>query len=128
MRSQFVSAYFFFFFFFPTTRTSDLFSVQHLPEWCPGAGFKKFARECRKLTRELRDKPYAFVQKQMVDDSASSPKIMFLMNIKVKGIAPHSMVSEMLEHNEEEAVIKSVAGTTYAGWFDCAYLLGITRT
>lgn len=33
----------------------------------------------------------------------------------VEGIAPHSMVSEMLENNEEEVVIKSVAGTTYAG-------------
>lgn len=37
--------------------------------------------------------------------------------IKAEGVAPHSMVSEMLKHHEEEAVIKSVAGTTYAGWF-----------
>lgn len=35
-----------------------------------------------------------------------------------EGIAPHSMVSEMLENNEEEAVIKSVAGTTYAGEYE----------
>ncbi|KAF9223381.1 CyP450 monooxygenase [Gyrodon lividus] len=71
--------------------------LQHLPEWFPGAGFKKFARECKKLTRELRDKPYNFVQKQMAE-----------------GIAPHSMVLEMLEQAEEEDVIKAVAGTTYA--------------
>ncbi|KAL4062870.1 CyP450 monooxygenase [Scleroderma citrinum] len=84
--------------FFPGAALVNAFPLlQHLPEWCPGAGFKKFARECRKLTRELRDKPYAFVQKQMAD-----------------GIAPHSMVSEMLERHEEEVVIKSVAGTTYA--------------
>lgn len=84
--------------FFPGAALVNAFpAMKHLPEWCPGAGFKKFARECRKLTRELRDKPYAFVQKQMAE-----------------GVAPHSMVSEMLEHHEEEAVIKSVAGTTYA--------------
>jgi len=72
--------------------------VRHLPEWCPGAGFKQYAKICRKLTRDLRDLPFNFVRKQMAE-----------------GIAPHSMVSEMLENNEEEVVIKSVAGTTYAG-------------
>ena len=72
--------------------------MQHLPEWFPGAGFKKYAKKCQKLTRDLRDLPFNFVRQQMTD-----------------GIAPHSMVSEMLEKNEEELVIKSVAGTTYAG-------------
>ncbi|KAI6133500.1 CyP450 monooxygenase [Pisolithus thermaeus] len=84
--------------FFPGAALVNAFpALRYLPEWCPGAGFKKFARECRKLTRELRDKPYNFVQQQ-----------------RAEGIAPHSMVLEMLEHNEEEVVIKSVAGTTYA--------------
>ncbi|KAH7884803.1 CyP450 monooxygenase [Phlebopus sp. FC_14] len=82
--------------FFPGAALVNTFPVlRHLPEWFPGTGFKKFARECRKLTRELRDRPYEFVQKQMAE-----------------GIAPHSMVSEMLERKEEEVVIKSVAGTT----------------
>lgn len=72
--------------------------VQHLPEWFPGAGFKQYAKKCKKLTRELRDLPFNFVRKQMTE-----------------GIAPHSMVSEMVENHEEEVVIKSVAGTTYAG-------------
>ncbi|KIJ57779.1 hypothetical protein HYDPIDRAFT_34800 [Hydnomerulius pinastri MD-312] len=84
--------------FFPGAALVNAFPVfQYLPEWCPGAGFKKYAQQCRKLTRKLRDLPYEYVQKQMAE-----------------GIAPHSVVSEMLEHNEEEVVIKSVAGTTYA--------------
>lgn len=53
-------------FFIRSVEIPNFQTVQHLPEWCPGAGFKKFARECKKLTRELRDLPYNFVQKQMV--------------------------------------------------------------
>ncbi|KAF8135168.1 CyP450 monooxygenase [Boletus edulis] len=84
--------------FFPGAALVNTFPVlQHLPEWFPGAGFKHYAKICRKLTRELRDLPFNYVRKQMAE-----------------GIAPHSMVSEMLEKNEEEVVIKSVAGTTYA--------------
>ena len=72
--------------------------MQHFPAWFPGAGFKRHAKICQKLTRQLRDLPYDFVKKQMAE-----------------GIAPHSVVLEMIERNEEEVVIKSVAGTTYAG-------------
>ena len=84
--------------FFSETLTSIPPVVQHLPEWFPGAGFKRYAKICRKLTRQLRDLPFDFVKKQMAE-----------------GIAPHSVVLEMIERNEEEVVIKSVAGTTYAG-------------
>ena len=84
--------------------------MQHLPEWFPGAGFKQYAKICKKLTRELRDLPFNFVRKQMAD-----------------GIAPHSMVSEMLENNEEEVVIKSVAGTTYAGEYKHRDSLDLVR-
>lgn len=84
--------------FFPGAALVNTFPMlQHLPEWCPGAGFKKYARQCRKLTRELRDRPYEYVQETMAN-----------------GAAPQSMVSQMIEKQEEEAVIKSVAGTTYA--------------
>ncbi|KAG9316121.1 cytochrome P450 [Chiua virens] len=84
--------------FFPGAALVNTFPVlQHLPEGFPGAGFKQYAKICCKLTRELRDLPFDFVRKQMAE-----------------GIAPHSMVSELIEKNEEEVVIKSVAGTTYA--------------
>ncbi|KAG6369345.1 Cytochrome P450 monooxygenase [Boletus reticuloceps] len=84
--------------FFPGAALVNAFPVlQHLPEWFPGTGFKHYAKICRKLTHELRELPFEFVQEQMAE-----------------GIAPHSMVSEMLEKNEEEDVIKSVAGTAYS--------------
>ena len=42
---------------------------------------------------------------------------MIYIYLETDGSAPHSMVSEMIEKKEDEAVIKSVAGTTYAGVF-----------
>ena len=39
---------------------------RHIPAWFPGAGFKKFAHEARKVAFEMRDIPLAIVQKQMV--------------------------------------------------------------
>ncbi|KAF8135167.1 CyP450 monooxygenase [Boletus edulis] len=84
--------------FFPGAALVNVFPVlKHLPEWFPGAGFKRYAKTSRKLTREMRDLPFDFVRKQMAE-----------------GTAQHSMVSEMLETNEEVEVIKAIAGTTYA--------------
>ncbi|KAH7920238.1 CyP450 monooxygenase [Leucogyrophana mollusca] len=84
--------------FFPGAALVNTFPIfQHLPEWFPGAGFKRFARECRKLTRELRDEPYEYVKRTMA-----------------AGTAPQSMVSEMIQNQEEVMVIKAIAGTTYA--------------
>ncbi|KIJ62862.1 hypothetical protein HYDPIDRAFT_30008 [Hydnomerulius pinastri MD-312] len=101
--------------FVPGAALVNAFPVfQYLPEWCPGAGFKKYANECKKLVRKLRDLPYEYVQKQMVFVHFSLLGRELTRIGKAEGIAPHSMVSEMLEHKEEEDVIKSVAGTVYA--------------
>ncbi|KAH7915601.1 CyP450 monooxygenase [Hygrophoropsis aurantiaca] len=84
--------------FFPGAALVNTFPIlQYLPEWCPGTGFKQFARECRQLTREMRDAPYEYVKRTMA-----------------AGTAPQSMVSEMIQNKEEVTIIKSVAGTTYA--------------
>ncbi|KIJ62861.1 hypothetical protein HYDPIDRAFT_30007 [Hydnomerulius pinastri MD-312] len=99
---------------FPGVVLVNAFPVfQYLPEWFPGAGFKKYAKQCRKLTRQLRDLPYEYVQRQMVFVHFNLLRRELTQLGKVEGIAPHSVVSEMLEHNEEEDVIKSVAGTMY---------------
>lgn len=43
-----------------------LYTVIHLPEWLPGMGFKRTARLWAAKTASLCDKPYAFVQHQIV--------------------------------------------------------------
>lgn len=40
-------------------------SVRYMPEWVPGAGFKRTAREWRKKLREVRETPLLFTRKQL---------------------------------------------------------------
>lgn len=60
----------------PAQRVPRLFlkysSVRNFPEWLPGMEFKRKAREWAKKTAAFCDKPYAFVQHQMVQFSEES--------------------------------------------------------
>ena len=40
--------------------------VKYIPEWVPGATFKKTARQWREVIFESYNKPFYFVKKQMV--------------------------------------------------------------
>lgn len=42
------------------------FLVVKVPEWFPGAGFKRLAREWHDTLKEMVDAPYNFVVDQMV--------------------------------------------------------------
>ena len=41
-------------------------SLKYLPEWMPGAGFQKMAREGRVLAREMIGEPYEVAKKSIV--------------------------------------------------------------
>ena len=41
-------------------------SLQYIPEWVPGGGFKRSAREWKKKMEEFVDKPYEFVKSSLV--------------------------------------------------------------
>lgn len=41
-------------------------ALRHLPEWLPGMGFKKLARDWAKDTSNMAEVPYAFTKAQMV--------------------------------------------------------------
>ncbi|KAF7374566.1 CyP450 monooxygenase [Mycena sanguinolenta] len=76
--------------------------LRHLPSWIPGAGFQRFAAECRQLTKEMREAPFNFVKQNMRDGTDST-----------------SVVARLLESNRyDEDAIKDVAGTVYAGGAD----------
>ena len=42
------------------------FLVKHVPEWMPGAGFKKKAKEWRKLSQAMINVPYEMVKEKFV--------------------------------------------------------------
>ncbi|KAG1753727.1 cytochrome P450 [Suillus paluster] len=80
-------------------------SLIKVPEWFPGAGFKRIARESLETLEEMVSAPYKFVKDQIV-----------------AGIAPKSFTSDLLEGHalsaEEEHVVKWSAASMYAGGAD----------
>ncbi|KAG2077741.1 cytochrome P450 [Suillus decipiens] len=76
-----------------------------IPEWFPGAGFKRLAREWHDTLEEMVSAPYKFVVDQMA-----------------AGIAPESFTSKLLGGSslsaEDEHIIKWSAATLYAGASD----------
>ncbi|KAG1797908.1 cytochrome P450 [Suillus variegatus] len=77
-------------------------SLAQVPEWFPGAGFKRLAREWRQTLDEMVDAPYKFVDDQMA-----------------AGIAPASFTSNLLEVSalsaEEDRNVKRSALSLYSG-------------
>ncbi|KAG2156217.1 cytochrome P450 [Suillus clintonianus] len=76
-----------------------------VPEWFPGAGFKRMAREWHKTLEDMAAAPYKLVQDQMA-----------------AGIAPKSFTSNLLEGRtlsaEEDHNVKWSAASLYAGGAD----------
>ncbi|KAG2138828.1 cytochrome P450 [Suillus cothurnatus] len=76
-----------------------------VPEWFPGAGFKRLAREWHQTLEEMVDAPYKFVKDQMAT-----------------GIAPASFTSNLLEGRtlsaEDDHMVKWSALTLYSGGAD----------
>ncbi|KAG1755525.1 cytochrome P450 [Suillus lakei] len=76
-----------------------------VPEWFPGAGFKRMAREWHETVEHMVNAPYKFVQDQMA-----------------AGIAPKSFTSDLLEGRtvsaEEDHRVRWSAASLYAGGSD----------
>jgi len=60
------------------TITHLSFSVRHVPDWFPGAIFKKTAKEWSSTLCEMVDRPYNFVKQQMVTNHISLSKFSIL--------------------------------------------------
>ncbi|KAF7374573.1 O-methylsterigmatocystin oxidoreductase [Mycena sanguinolenta] len=88
---------------FPGAVAVNTFPIlRHLPSWMPGAGFQRFAAECRQLVKEMREAPFNFVKQNMRDGTDST-----------------SVVARLLEGNHyDEDTIKDVAGTAYTAGAD----------
>jgi len=79
--------------------------VAKVPEWFPGAGFKRLAREWHETLEEMVSAPHKFVKDQMA-----------------AGIASRSLTSDLLEGRtlsaEEDHIVKWSAASLYAGGAD----------
>ncbi|KAI6003412.1 cytochrome P450 [Pisolithus marmoratus] len=71
--------------------------LQYLPSWFPGAGFKRTAGQCRKMTAEFLELPFAIAKQRMEH-----------------GALPHCLISDMLNHGGmEESSAKAAVGSLY---------------
>ncbi|KAJ6585037.1 cytochrome P450 [Mycena capillaripes] len=92
---------------FPGAAAVNTFPIlRYLPSWFPGAGFQRFAAECRELTKEMQKVPFDFVKQNMRD-----------------GMDSKSVVAQLLEADQarqfdDEQAIQAVAATGYAAGAD----------
>jgi hypothetical protein len=99
--------------------------LKHIPLWFPGAGFKRKAVEWKKLVLRMVDPPFLRAKCAMVS-SSSFIRMRSLMSFgQDDGIARPSFVTNSLrsldvdkDRHSQEADIKNVAGTIYAGGTD----------
>lgn len=99
----------------------ELFLVKHLPEWFPGAGFQKTARETREEFSKVLNVPYNFVKAQIVRELLCTTRISEFVLPKAEGVAVPSFASENLEavnNKNEERLLKWTVQAMYGGGSD----------
>ncbi|KDR70118.1 hypothetical protein GALMADRAFT_144803 [Galerina marginata CBS 339.88] len=79
-------------------------SLKYVPEWFPGASFKRKAREWRAAVMGMRDAPFATVVKEM---KGGNPSPSFVSNLLNELDAKENI-------EDEVETIKNCAGLTYA--------------
>ncbi|KAH0828605.1 cytochrome P450 [Lanmaoa asiatica] len=77
----------------------------HVPGWVPGAGFQKKAANWKKHVLEMRDAPFAAVQKALAAGTASPCFVTHLMDD----------LSNTDDVGEQVDIIRGCAGLAYAG-------------
>ncbi|KAG5651496.1 hypothetical protein H0H81_008468 [Sphagnurus paluster] len=82
-------------------------AVKYIPEWAPGAGFRRKAREWKKAVREMRDAPFETTM-DAIKEGTASPS--FVLNLFQELEAESK---DCLKNNIE--VVKGCAGMSYAG-------------
>ncbi|KAJ7650752.1 cytochrome P450 [Roridomyces roridus] len=97
----------------------DLISpLKYIPDWFPGAGFKRQAAEGNRLVKEMRDVPFMHTRQAAMQGTA---RPCFVTEYMREG---------KIESVEEEIAIKQVARTAYAAGTDTitATLIAFLRT
>ncbi|KAJ7200308.1 cytochrome P450 [Mycena pura] len=86
-------------------------ALMHIPEWFPGAGFKRKAKEWRKLSQALIDSPFA-AAKRMIAAGTAPP------SFTAKLLSEIQDSDDIAVQEEGERLIKEAAGTMYTGGTD----------
>ncbi|KAJ7080682.1 cytochrome P450 [Mycena epipterygia] len=82
--------------------------LKHVPSWFPGAGFKRQAKEWRKLARSMLEEPFAETKRQM--ESGTAPPSFSANSLNAMND------SDKLYYQEHH--VKATAGTMFIGGSD----------
>ena len=110
----------------PGTFWVDSFPIlKHVPSWFPGAGFQKKATRVREATNIMVEKPFCYVQEQLVQVHFCELMSFFQTIILQKvGKAIPSVAASLIERlpdkgdpqrSSEEKIAKDVTWVVYAG-------------
>ncbi|CAA7268411.1 unnamed protein product [Cyclocybe aegerita] len=83
-------------------------ALKYVPEWFPGAGFRRKAKEWKKLTLAMRDVPF-LVAKREIENGSEKPTFCY---------SSLQRIDERLDREQQERDIRDVAGTMYAAGSD----------
>jgi hypothetical protein len=95
--------------------------VRYLPDWFPGAAFKRLAAQWNKDAEDMVSAPFAFVRAQQVQSiirrfiSTSSNRLIQEAGTPNQSFVSHTMQKELSD--EEIIILKYAAGTLYGGMF-----------
>ena len=79
--------------------------MKYVPEWMPGADFKRKAREWSVVADQFGSIPFDFTKKGVQDGSAKPSFVSIALND----------ISEKDDRQYQEYLIKSLAATMYSG-------------
>ncbi|RGP80072.1 o-methylsterigmatocystin oxidoreductase [Fusarium longipes] len=100
--------------FVPLSWAVDIIpSLNNLPDWFPGTGFKKTAREWRRVTDQALDIPYDFVMNQM---SSGTNRPSYVSNLMSKSFKNKDGSGKPTK--EDIDAIKATATIMYGGGAD----------
>ncbi|KAJ7101265.1 cytochrome P450 [Mycena belliarum] len=87
--------------------------LKHLPAWLPGAGFKRQAREWRKLSQAMRDVPFAETKRQV--ELGTAPSSLAADSLRALRALRENGNGELYY---TEDTLRATAGTMFIGGSD----------
>ncbi|KAJ7648325.1 cytochrome P450 [Mycena polygramma] len=84
-------------------------ALKYVPDWLPGAGFKRKAKEWRKVTRDLLDVPFADAKRNIAMGAAATSFTSLHLRVWDESLG---------KKQEREAVVQSAAANMYAAGAD----------
>ena len=109
----------------------DLFPIlEYVPSWFPGAGFQKKAAYWRNLNKILVEKPFRYVQEQLVGEPFFiwMDELIYMVIPQKTGNATPSVAATLIERLPdeddpqrpmEEKIAQNVAAVAYVGLWSC---------